>query len=576
MFTLEPTHFKLLFILTSLGLVFNYTDKIKPLGYVIIALCILLGLQIIDRWYLNVEGFQIPSELFSENKYNALINPPSAKDFWINDDRNGGYFDMGNANTHRFITGDSRCLKETNENYTIEMWLKPQYFGNPYIMSVSDGVRRVIDSHEGEYEAESTNTKDIQYFTIKIDEFTIHIENDSLENHIPYEPDTWMQFVIVRGSEGQIGSNLGKIYKNGVYLRPTNYAQKLNTVKEGGWIFFQDPSKLGLSHNKYLSSNPQYNNRSNFAIFRLYNRSLTASEITTNFEAHGRRFGVTSGACSQYVKSGLICDLDAGNKSSYPGSGSVWYDISPPKTTLNSELSNPIIINATPDVKHNKELGNVLRQLKKQGMYVDSNIIYDLERPPKKQKLKPSKPIKHTSPYSMVKDDDGTLNLMVPKEMKGKEFNDLTVGDFMKLLVDNDAFASKNFKQKQIKHQDPYKSIVDEKQIVKKQCNKRLNMVELKEIPVLDINILNQNKKHIIQPKKIKLIQKQMKEQEIEKQEMEKQEIEEQEIEEQEMEEQEMEEQEMEEQEIKQIEKKVKKQIQEQEYYKRGWLDFEA
>ena len=572
MFTLEPTHFKLLFILTSLGLVFNYTDKIKPLGYVIIALCILLGLQIIDRWYLNVEGFQIPSELFSENKYNALINPPSAKDFWINDDRNGGYFDMGNANTHRFITGDSRCLKETNENYTIEMWLKPQYFGNPYIMSVSDGVRRVIDSHEGEYEAESTHPKDIQYFTIKIDEFTIYIENDSLENHIPYDPDTWMQLVIVRGSEGQMGSNLGKIYKNGVYLRPTNYAQKLNTVKEGGWIFFQDPSKLGLSHNKYLSSNPQYNNRSNFAIFRLYNRSLTESEITTNFEAHGRRFGVTSGACSQYVKSGLICDLDAGNKSSYPGSGSVWYDVSPPKTTLNSELSNPIIINATPDVKHNKELGNVLRQLKKQGMYVDSNVIYDLERPRRKHKLQQPKPVKHTSPYSMVKDDDGNLNILVPKEMKGKEFNDLTVGDFMKLLVDNDAFASKNLKQKQIKHQDPYQSIVEEKHIVKKQCNynnKRLNMLDtpIKEIPVLDINILNQNKKQIKkqkpQPKKIKLIQEQ-------------QQMEAQQMEEQQMEEQEIEEQEQQLNEMVQIEKKVDKQIQEQEYYKRGWLDFEA
>ena len=35
---------------------------------------------------------------------------------------------------------------------------------------------------------------------------------------------------------------------------------------------------------------------------------------------------MTSGE-PDYIKSGLICDLDASNPRSYPGNGNVWYDI---------------------------------------------------------------------------------------------------------------------------------------------------------------------------------------------------------------------------------------------------------
>ena len=131
--------------------------------------------------------------------YDAII-VPNANRFWVKDEY--GYFDIGNANTEKYIVGDSNALKETKDNYTIEMWIRPQYFGNPYIMSVSDGVDR----------------KNLSYFAIKIDEQNIYIEDDTEEHRIPYVPGEWMQFVIVRGTEDRVATDLGRLFKNGTYL----------------------------------------------------------------------------------------------------------------------------------------------------------------------------------------------------------------------------------------------------------------------------------------------------------------------------------------------------------------------
>ena len=142
--------------------------------------------------------------------YNAIINPPNAINFWKKSDSLiGGYFDIGNANTEKYVLGDVRALKNLGDNYTIEMWIKPQYFGNPYIMSVLDGVKRqvIITDRRGDSDdldnldafsdiptksvggvdvSSDGSVTNLPYFSINIDENSIHIENDSTENHIPY------------------------------------------------------------------------------------------------------------------------------------------------------------------------------------------------------------------------------------------------------------------------------------------------------------------------------------------------------------------------------------------------------
>jgi hypothetical protein len=88
-------------------------------------------------------------------------------------------------------------------------------------------------------------------------------------------------------------------------------------------------SNLVTSGSKYLALGYWQGNtgrylNGNLAIARVYNRALTASEIQQNYNAQSYRFG----ANSEYVSSGLMTYVDARDTRSYPGSGTVWYDLS--------------------------------------------------------------------------------------------------------------------------------------------------------------------------------------------------------------------------------------------------------
>ena len=57
------------------------------------------------------------------------------------------------------------------------------------------------------------------------------------------------------------------------------------------------------------------------SVFRMYNRALTQGEIIKNYNALKVRY-------EPIVTDSLVLHLDAGNPSSYPGSGTTWYDLS--------------------------------------------------------------------------------------------------------------------------------------------------------------------------------------------------------------------------------------------------------
>ena len=59
--------------------------------------------------------------------------------------------------------------------------------------------------------------------------------------------------------------------------------------------------------------------------FKIYNRALSASEVKQNYNAIKSRF--VSAPTPSIVTSGLVLHLDAGNSSSYPGSGTTWSDL---------------------------------------------------------------------------------------------------------------------------------------------------------------------------------------------------------------------------------------------------------
>jgi hypothetical protein len=68
--------------------------------------------------------------------------------------------------------------------------------------------------------------------------------------------------------------------------------------------------------------------------FLLHNRALTQQEIQQNYNATKNRFV----NALPPVRNGLVLELDAANRASYPGTGNTWYDLS--GNSLNGTLTN--------------------------------------------------------------------------------------------------------------------------------------------------------------------------------------------------------------------------------------------
>jgi hypothetical protein len=65
----------------------------------------------------------------------------------------------------------------------------------------------------------------------------------------------------------------------------------------------------------------------NIANAQLYNKTLTEAEVIENFNQQSSRFNPPNWGNNAIVQNGLDLWLDAGEKGSYPGTGSTWYDL---------------------------------------------------------------------------------------------------------------------------------------------------------------------------------------------------------------------------------------------------------
>jgi hypothetical protein len=94
----------------------------------------------------------------------------------------------------------------------------------------------------------------------------------------------------------------------------------------------------------------------NIADVKIYNRALSQQEVRQNYQALLPRFAVTNG---------LVLDLDAGNRKSYPATGTTWTDLSGNGNngtltngpTFNSSNGGSIVFDGSNDYV---ELGDVL------------------------------------------------------------------------------------------------------------------------------------------------------------------------------------------------------------------------
>jgi hypothetical protein len=114
--------------------------------------------------------------------------------------------------------------------------------------------------------------------------------------------NSWTQVVFVRSSTSLL------IYKNGTLSNTISVNQVGPIV--GDFYIGKDPNGQFLNFN--------------LAQFLLYNRALSAQEILQNYNATKNRFINVLPP----VRNNLILELDASSVSSYPGTGTTWYDLS--------------------------------------------------------------------------------------------------------------------------------------------------------------------------------------------------------------------------------------------------------
>ena len=125
-------------------------------------------------------------------------------------------------------------------------------------------------------------------------------------------PRRWAHYVFVM--------NVGDYYRNKIYIdgvRETSLAQQYS-VQYGPYANFN--SGVGRIGGWRLENS--YQQVMDVGIFKIYNRELTAAEITTLYNENLARFGMPVN------QNGEVLILDAADTASYPGTGTTWYDIS--------------------------------------------------------------------------------------------------------------------------------------------------------------------------------------------------------------------------------------------------------
>jgi len=132
----------------------------------------------------------------------------------------------------------------------------------------------------------------------------------------------WYQIVLVRSS-----TNTQEVYLNGVQIGTGNVSNS-----------FSD----GITNFGSIENNSNYSGYLNGKIsnIKIYNRALTAAEVQQNYNALVGRFSPS------IVLDGLVLNLDAGNTSSYSGTGDTWTDLSGNGNNATRTNSSEVVYNS--------------------------------------------------------------------------------------------------------------------------------------------------------------------------------------------------------------------------------------
>ena len=137
--------------------------------------------------------------------------------------------------------------------------------------------------------------------------------------------DTWYYLSFTTNYNGT--NTTARIYINGVLNNSATFTGAQSAANE----------YFGIGDGRGTSSWYPFNGK--VSNVKVYNRTLSATEISQNYEAQKSKFANT------IVQQGLVLNLDAGNPYSYAGAGTTWFDAS--GNNYNGTLTNGPVYNTT-------------------------------------------------------------------------------------------------------------------------------------------------------------------------------------------------------------------------------------
>ena len=133
--------------------------------------------------------------------------------------------------------------------------------------------------------------------------------------YLPFANGQWHYLVFIRNGSTHI------IYGDGISNTLTTTVSTGNLTSSSLFI-----AKQPEGGGSFLNGS--------IAQVQIYNRALSAIEVQQNYNATKNRFV----NALPPVRNGLVLELDAANRASYPGTGNTWYDLS--GNNLNGTLAN--------------------------------------------------------------------------------------------------------------------------------------------------------------------------------------------------------------------------------------------
>ena len=128
--------------------------------------------------------------------------------------------------------------------------------------------------------------------------------------------DNWNPITVTGAGNTNVWMNLVGVYTvSNAYI----YLNGVLAATKGSGFTYTGTGPLIIGRQGELNSEYFDGNIGNVLI---YNRALSAAEVTQNYEAQKSKFDNT------IVQQGLVLNLDAGNPYSYAGAGTTWYDVS--------------------------------------------------------------------------------------------------------------------------------------------------------------------------------------------------------------------------------------------------------